>query len=123
VAQRLAPSPGSPDAAHSLSNPSHQPRWNKQFFVQLAWILVTVLAVCGILVGTALGGLCHVAENRSFLFYSRCDSPIRYLPMTGLLVLIVGYVIAHLADMPWVRAMAILGALVPLLITNHLFAV
>ena len=95
------PKPRSTRRPHSLSDPSRQPRWNKQFYVQLAWILVTVLAVCGVLAGTALTGLCHVAENRSDLFYSRCDSPIQYLPLTGLLVLIVGYVIAHLADMPW----------------------
>jgi hypothetical protein len=106
-----------------LSDPSRQPRWNRQFFVQLAWILVTALTVCGVLAGAGLTGLCHVAENRSYRFYDRCDSAIQYLPLTGLLVLIVGYVIAHVADMPWVRAMAILGAFVPLLITNHLFAV
>ena len=91
--------------------------------VQLTWILVTVLAVCGVLAGTAIGGLCHVAENRSVRFYTRCDSAIRYLPLTGLLVLVVGYVIAQLADMPWVRVMAILGAFVPLVITFHLFDV
>jgi hypothetical protein len=84
---------------------------------------VTVGAVCGMVAGTAYTGLCHIVENRSDRFYSRCDSPIQYLPLRGLLVLIVGYVIAHLANMPWVRAMAILGAFVPLLITNHPFAV
>jgi hypothetical protein len=106
-----------------LSDPSRQPRWNTQFFVQLAWILVTVLAVCGVLAGTVYVGACHIVENRSVRFYSRCDSAIQYLPLTGLLVLVGGYVIAHLADMPWVRAMAILGAFVPLVITLHLFAV
>jgi hypothetical protein len=82
---------------------------------------VTVLAVFGVLAGTAIGGQCHVAENRSVRFYARCDSAIQYLPLTGLLVLVVGYVIAQLADMPWVRVMAILGAFVPLVITFHLF--
>ena len=83
---------------------------------------MTVLAVVGVLFGTGITGLCHVAENRSVRFYHRCDS-MQYVPLTGLLVLIGGYVIAHLADMPWVRVMAILGAFVPLLITWHLLAV
>lgn len=75
------------------------------------------------LAGTAYVGLCHVVENRSVRFYQRCDSPIQYLPLTGLLVLVVGYVIAHLADMPWVRVMAILGAFIPLYVTLNLFSV
>ena len=84
---------------------------------------MTVLTVVGVLFGYGVTGLCHVAENRSYRYYHRCDSAIQYLPLAGLLVLVGGYVIAHLADMPWVRVMAILGAFVPLLITWHLLAV
>ena len=105
-----------------MSDPPRQPRWNRQFFVQLAWLLVTALAVLGVLAGTAYVGACHIVENRSVRFYSRCDSLIQYLPLTGLLVLVVGYVIAHFADMRWVRVMAILGAFVPLLVTLHLLS-
>jgi hypothetical protein len=99
-----------------LSKPSRQPRWNRQFFVQLAWILATVLTVVGVLFGTGITGLCHVAENRSVRFYHRCDS-MQYVPLAGLLVVIGGYVIAHFTGRPWVRAVAILGAFVPFLIS------
>ena len=105
-----------------MSDPSRQPRSDKRFYVQFTWILVTVLVVVGVLFGYGITGLCHVAENRSVRFYRRCDSAIQYLPLTGLLVLVGGYVIAHLARMPWVRVMAILGAFVPLLITWRLLS-
>jgi hypothetical protein len=106
-----------------LSDPSRQPHWDKRFFVQLAWILVTIGAGYGVFLGTALTQLCHTAENRSDRFYARCDSPIQYAPLAGFIVLIVGYVIAHRVGKPWIRVFSIVVAFVPLVITNFLFDV
>jgi hypothetical protein len=106
-----------------LPNPSRQPRWNKRFFVQLAWILVTIGAGYGVLLGAGLTQLCHTVENRSDRFYARCDSPTQYVPLVGVVILMVGYVIAYRLDKPWIRAVSIVLAFVPFVITNYLFNV
>jgi lysylphosphatidylglycerol synthetase-like protein (DUF2156 family) len=106
-----------------LPHPSRPPRWNKQFFVQLAWILVTVGAGYAVLFGAALVQLCHTVENRSDRFYARCNSPIQRFPLVGIIVLVVGYVIAHRSGKPWIRGVSLVIAFVPLAITTYLFNV
>jgi hypothetical protein len=106
-------------ATSTIKPDSDPPR----FLHQVLWAVATGFVVLVIFGAYGVGKLCGDAENRSIQFYHRCHSALAELPLLGLVIIVLGFVLARVFKQNWIRGVALVLALVPIPISFSLFNV
>jgi hypothetical protein len=106
------------------SAPDNNPEQAPRMAATVAWAVATVVVGAVVVVGFWGAQFCHDRENSSNLFVHRCDDTITpYLPLIGLVILAIGYVVARALRKPWLRALSLLLALASEVVTAYLLSV
>jgi hypothetical protein len=106
--------------ASSSNSPDSDP---PSFLHQVLWAAATGFVVIVVVVAYGVGTLCGDAENRSIQFYHRCHSGLTYLPLAGLVIVVLGFVLARVFKQNWIRGVALVLALAPIPIAYSQFNV